>query len=176
MESFQKSLELKAIIHSVKDYEIPRVAQLTQKTNQFNLTTRRYSESEVRVFAEDACSEILTLSVKDKFGDLGLTGVFIAKFKGPLGIVDTLLLSCRILGRQLELAFVGECLQKLEQEKKLLRWQAEFLPTKKNQQVNDFWDKVGFNLDIESEDRKLYSMEKMSRDFLNINFILIETD
>ena len=142
--SYLGSLELRADIHPVKEHEVQRVAQLTQKTNQFNLTTRRYTEVQIRAFAEDPDAAVLALSVQDRFGDSGLTGVLIAVKEGSRIRVDELLLSCRILGRRLEHAFVHESIDRLDQEWGPDEWVAEYIPTSKNDQVARFWDQFGF--------------------------------
>jgi FkbH-like protein len=144
LESYLASLEQKATIHGATDSEVPRVAQLTQKTNQFNLTTRRYSDFDIRQFATagDAC--VHTLSASDRFGALGLVGVLIAKRQEDTAIVDNLLLSCRALGRELEIAFAIECMNNIADEWEITRWEAEYIPSAKNSQVADFWEKIGF--------------------------------
>lgn len=144
VEAYLESLELRADIHPVKDHEVQRVAQLTQKTNQFNLTTRRYTETQIRAFAADPDAAVLALSVQDRFGDSGLTGVLIAVREGSSIRVDDLLLSCRILGRRLEHAFVHESIDRLGQEWVPDEWVAEYIPTSKNDQVARFWDQFGF--------------------------------
>lgn len=121
-----------------------RVAQLTQKTNQFNLTTRRYSVADIEGFAASEDSAVYAMSVADRYGDMGLTGVLIARREGNVATIDTLLLSCRVLGRQLELAFVDQCLRLLTSDWGSVTWRADYLPTKKNIQVADFWDRMGF--------------------------------
>ena len=113
INEYLSSLDIRAIIHEVTDSEIVRVAQLTQKTNQFNLTTRRYSEPDINKFVENPLSIVFSLTIKDKFGDLGLTGVLIAYKTKDRVIIDTMLLSCRILGRKAEVAFVDYCLRYL---------------------------------------------------------------
>ena len=150
--------------------ELPRVAQLTQKTNQFNLTTRRYSVAEIQQFSSSAEAAIFSMSVADRFGDMGLTGVLIARREGGRGIVDTLLLSCRVLGRQLEYAFVDQCMLGLELDWRLEQWDAEYIATRKNAQVAEFWERVGFDLVQELDGHKSYTAKKFSRprDYLNI--------
>lgn len=143
-EDYLASLELKARIHCATEDELSRVAQLLGKTNQFNLTTQRHPESVVRELAGSAQAAVYTLSASDKFGDLGLVGVLIALRQGDTASVDTLLMSCRALGRKLEYAFVEHCLSALEQRWQVSSWRAAYLPTRKNGQVAGFWDSLGF--------------------------------
>jgi FkbH-like protein len=144
LEAFLESLDLSVTIHHVKMEEVPRVAQLTQKTNQFNLTTNRYSEAQIAGFVEDPTWEVITLSVSDKFGDSGLTGVLIARKDSDKCVIDSLLMSCRILGRKIEVAFVLRSLELLERVWQATTWQSSYAPTQKNQQVADFWQLMGF--------------------------------
>lgn len=111
---------------------------MTQKTNQFNLTTRRYSEADIRRI-EDGGGRVYTLSVRDRFGDSGITGCLIVAD----GAIDTLLLSCRILGRGIERAFLRTVLALLRREG-VATLSACYLPTAKNGQTARFYDREGF--------------------------------
>ena len=144
IEEYLASLNITTTIHEAKKHEIPRIAQLTQKTNQFNLTTKRYSEIQIESFVNDPSSSVFSLGVKDKFGDLGLTGVLIARKEGSNGIIDSYLLSCRILGRKLEVVFLRHCLSELEKKWDVKKWEAEYIATKKNRQTEDYWKNMGF--------------------------------
>jgi FkbH-like protein len=129
------------------DY-IPRVAQLTQKTNQFNLTTQRYTESQVRDFMLQGHDSIFTIFVSDKFGDSGLTGVAIVVQDAQhpeTAIIDSLLMSCRIIGRNIEYVFLNHIIQDIKARgyKKI---KASYVPTKKNAQVLSFYESRGFEL------------------------------
>lgn len=135
------SLGLKAHIHPAAEAELGRVAQLTQKTNQFNLTTRRYSEAEIRAMAADPACRLYSLTAEDKFGSYGLTGVLIARRQGDVVDIEALLLSCRILGRQFEDCFVAVCLADLAAGQPGTRFTAAYLPTAKNGQTARFWDR-----------------------------------
>ncbi len=136
--------------------DLARVTQLTQKTNQFNLTTRRYSEGQVEAMMNDAGTGVFAMSVRDRYGELGTTGVLIAMREGDSARVDTLLLSCRVLGRKLEFAFVDRCLARLEEDWGISEWRAEYLPTRKNGQVADFWERVGFSIDSQTDSMTAY--------------------
>jgi len=124
--------------------EVPRVAQLTQKTNQFNLTTRRYGEGEIARLHEDPDSLVLCLKAQDRFGDYGLTGVAIVVRKDKSAEIDTFLLSCRILGRRLEDVFLNRVLAAALAAWPVESASAEYLRTRKNAQVADFYERLGF--------------------------------
>lgn len=144
VEDYLASLETAATIHRMRPAEIARAAQLTQKTNQFNLTTRRYTDSDLQSFADRADAAVFTLSAADRFGDLGLVGVMIVERDGAAARIDSLLMSCRALGRGLEFAMVARCIEALEAEWDLREWRSEYVPTRKNGQVADFWIRNGF--------------------------------
>lgn len=127
-----------------------RIAELTQKSNQFNLTTRRYTVSEIDSLMGSEEADVYSIHVADKFGDAGLTGVVITRLVEPDSIsIDTFLMSCRVLGRGVELSFWNAIFRHaLELGRRSLI--AEYLPTAKNGQVRDFWDRLG--LDFVAED------------------------
>ena len=144
IDAYLASLELHAVVHRAPDTELGRVAQLVSKTNQFNLTTRRHTEAQIRELANSPAAGVFTMSARDWFGDLGLIAVLIARLEGQTAVVDSLLMSCRALGRKLELAFVDTCFAALERDWNIGTFEAEFLPTKKNAQVERFWDDSAF--------------------------------
>jgi FkbH-like protein len=156
VDEYLASLQTVASIHRVRPAEIARVAQLTQKTNQFNLTTRRYSERDIEALAERQDAAAFSLSVHDRYGDLGLVGVMVLERNGVIGRIDTCLMSCRALGRGLERAMVARCLDVMGRAWDVQKWQAEYIPTRKNMQVADFWTKNGFVPMGERADRKTY--------------------
>ena len=99
LDDFLNELDIRVKIKKSNDFLIPRISQLTLKTNQFNLTTRRYQEEEIRNLSNDTNFSVGCAQVLDKFGDNGVTGVYIVKKNEMYWIIDTFLLSCRIMGR-----------------------------------------------------------------------------
>jgi FkbH-like protein len=150
IETYYKSLEMIAEIKFVDEFSIPRVAQLTQKTNQFNLTTKRYTEADIKTLAEQHNSDVFYIKVYDKFGDSGIVGACILRYQGSKAVIDSFLLSCRILGRYVEDIFLRETL-KLAQKKGYSEVIGQFFATKKNSQAAQFYVKQGFS---EIEDTK----------------------
>ena len=145
LEGFLKSLEMAAIIEPVGPGNLDRVANLLAKTNQFNLTTRRHSRAEVARLGEAAGSIALVLRLRDKFGEQGIIGLVIAvpgKEEQSL-IIDSLLVSCRALGRGVEHALWAATVNRAYQ-KGVRKLQAEYVATGKNSLVADFYDKLGF--------------------------------
>lgn len=144
MDTYYKSLEMELEIRFPDDFSIPRVAQLTQKTNQFNLTTRRNSESDIKDLINSRESDVIYLRLKDKFGDSGIIGTCILKYKDKKAVFDTFLLSCRVLGRGVEDAFLIQAL-KLAKKQGCKTAIGEYYATRKNAQVEHFYSKQGFD-------------------------------
>jgi FkbH-like protein len=139
------ALEMVVTIEHANPFTIPRISQLTQKTNQFNMTTRRYTEEEIKSIAEDKNCLVFSVKVTDKFGDNGITGVAIVRKQKGSWSIETFLLSCRVIGRGVEdvmLAYIVENAQKAHAEKIV----AEFIPTKKNAPAKDFYRANGLTL------------------------------
>ena len=142
LEDFLKNLELSVTMSEVSDATLPRAAQLTQKTNQFNLTTKRYTEEQLKQFLADG-GKAWTVAAKDRFGDYGIIGLLMAKPKAAIWDIENFLLSCRILGKGVEQRVVDFFAKEAERGaiKDIL---AKYIPTSKNGQVEKFWDGVGF--------------------------------
>ena len=142
-EDFFRFLEQEAELEAVSDLTLARVAQLTQKTNQFNLTTRRYTEQQIAEMAKRPDWHIFSIRVKDRFGDHGLVGVAIAHDLGEQCEVDTFLLSCRVIGRTVETALLAH-IARSAAERGCKRLVGRFLPTRKNAPARDFYEQHGF--------------------------------
>jgi FkbH-like protein len=140
-EDFLKTLKLVTSILPVKESSIGRVLQMLKKTNQFNLTTKRHSESKVREFLNNSENILLTLSLSDRFGDQGIVGLVIALVDGTNIHVDSFLLSCRAIGRGVEQVLWASFLNEVNNKKANIY--AEYIRTPKNSQVSNFLDKQG---------------------------------
>lgn len=145
LEDYLRSLEIVATIGVPGPREIGRVAQLTQKTNQFNLTTRRYTEGDIERFLAAPDMGVYYLKLRDKVSDIGLIGVAITKPREDDGglEIDTFLMSCRALGRGAEDTLMARIAKDAAMNgyRELV---GAYLPTKKNEQVADFYAKRGF--------------------------------
>jgi FkbH-like protein len=128
-----------------------RIAQLINKTNQFNLTTRRYSEADVEEMEKSDSAFTLQVRLEDKFGDLGMIGVVICRADGgDRWDIDTWLMSCRVLGRRVEEAMLAEVVREARRYgiRQLI---GTYMPTAKNAMVRDHYAKLGFVTVEESE-------------------------
>ncbi|MGD9396204.1 MAG: HAD-IIIC family phosphatase [Candidatus Thorarchaeota archaeon] len=150
IEDFLRTLDLKVKIQPVDDFDTPRVVQLIGKTNQFNLTTRRYTDAEVRQFREDKDSIVYSMAVTDKFGDEGVVGVAIVKKKDDDWWIDSFLMSCRVIGRSAETALLARIVADARYGK-AKRVIGEFIPTKKNPPAADLYENHGFGMSTESD-------------------------
>jgi FkbH-like protein len=178
IEDYLASLEIELTMVKNNKTHMPRIAQLTQKTNQFNLSTCRYSESQINQFIEDKKYDVYAMFVKDKFGDNGLTGVCIVKEdeKNPKNvIIDSLLMSCRIIGRNIEFVYMNHIIKDLT-NKGYQTLKANYIPTKKNAQVEDFYDKLGLKLIDKIDGTKYYLLNIADFNPKKVEYIKINTE
>ncbi len=154
IDDFIKSLQIETTIRLNDPADLPRIAQMSQKTNQFNLTGKRYTDIELQEIIERN-GKVFSLSVKDKFGDSGLTGAAVVSLIGKEAHIDNLFLSCRILGRKIENTFVEQILLGLKEEP-LENVTAVYNKTSKNQLVENFYESVGFSVINRDELKKSY--------------------
>jgi FkbH-like protein len=143
LEDFLASLDMELTLSPLSARDIPRAAQLTQKTNQFNTTTRRYTEADLARMSADPSWFIRIGSLRDRFGDLGQILLLIARIEGEKATIDTFLMSCRAMGRGVENAAVAEIESELE-ENGVDRIEAIYIPTPKNSPVADLWPRMGY--------------------------------
>ncbi len=143
MEDFLKKLEMTMDIHFMKPEEEKRVTQLTNKTNQFNVTTKRYSEEEIHELATAEDSDIITVHMADKYGDQGLVAVLILKYEKEVAEIDTYLMSCRVMGRNAENEMMAR-IKGLLKQKGITTVKAAYIKTAKNAPVVDLFEKLGF--------------------------------
>lgn len=169
-DEFLKNLCLEGNVFSDINSHILRISQITQKTNQFNLTTMRLDENDIKKMIERG-DYIFPLQVKDKYGNHGITALIIASKTSNSGEIDlsTFLMSCRILGRDIEYEFLKWCLCKLSKDG-IEKVTASFIKTKKNNQVINLYDNAGFKLISKSNEYKKYEIDL--KNWINQNTII----
>jgi FkbH-like protein len=140
IDEFLAGLDLRVTISEPVPEQVDRIAQLTQRTNQFNFTTIRRNDGEIRRLVESGL-ECRAVEVRDRFGDYGLVGVMIFGGRGTALEVDTFLLSCRVLGRGVEHRMLNE-LSEIARSRQMSLIAATLAPTKKNQPARDFLEGV----------------------------------
>jgi FkbH-like protein len=146
LEDFLAGLELQLEFLPMTSAELPRVAQITQRTNQFNFTTVRRTENEVEQLCFAGEAECLVIRLRDRFGDYGLVGAMIFTRRPGLLDVDNVLLSCRALGRRVEHRMLSQ-LGRIAQEQGREQIRINFVPTPKNKPARDFLESIGANLE-----------------------------
>ena len=150
LDDYLKSLDMKLDLHLLKDDEVARAAQLCAKTNQFNLTTKRYTEADIRAMMSDARYRIYIASLTDKYGDYGRIALVIAELTGQgtekEAHIDTLLMSCRAMGRGVETEILSWT-EELLGDEGVNAVTGRYVPTEKNAPVKDFWYDMGYTCD-----------------------------
>jgi FkbH-like protein len=149
LNEYLKKLDIKIKIKLDDEVSISRISQLILKTNQFNLTTKRYQEEEIKEFVKNEKIIVGCSEVEDKFGENGITNVFIIKIKSNEWIIDTFLLSCRIMGRGIEEGIISKILE-IAKKKGIEKITASFIPTEKNKPAENFLKNYGFKKEGEN--------------------------
>ncbi len=165
LATYLRSLEMRACIRLVDGATVPRVAQLTQRTNQFNLTTRRYSEADIVRLEDASDSDVLYVRLADRFGDYGIVGAAILRHgveRPDRSEIDTLLLSCRVIGRGVEDAFLSACLE-LARQRGAASVCGRYAPTRKNRLVRDFYPERGFAMESDEGEETIYAFDLSER-------------
>lgn len=152
LNSYLAGLQMNMIWRPIDRIGLQRVVQLVNKTNQFNLTTRRYSESDVIGIISEPGTLALQLRLLDRFGDNGIIAVTIGRMQSNSDfLIDTWLMSCRVLGRQVEIATLNLLAAQARRlgAKRLI---GEYVPTQKNSMVREHYTKLGFTVITQRDD------------------------
>jgi FkbH-like protein len=158
MDAYLESLQMEATISEFTPVDVPRLAQLINKSNQFNLTTRRRTEADLHALLHDPGHVGFSVRLKDRFGDHGLISIVIGRKKDGVLEVDTWLMSCRVLKRQVEETALNE-LVRLAEKNSANQLAGVYLPTPKNEMVRDFYSRMGFTLSSENETRREFTLK-----------------
>ena len=142
-DEFLSSLGMVSEVNPFDEFSIPRIAQLTQRSNQFNLRTIRYIEEDIKKIASSDGYLTLCFTLKDKFGDYGLICAIILKKENDSLFIDTWIMSCRILKRGLE-SFVLNTIAVSAKQNGFKRLSGEYIPTAKNALVKSHYQELGF--------------------------------
>lgn len=158
------SLEMTAVIKPFESVYKARIAQLTNKSNQFNLTTKRYTQAEIENIANDENYITLYGKLIDRFGDNGVVSVVIGHIIENICHLELWLMSCRVLKRDMEYAMMDELVRHC-QKRKIQRIFGYYYPTDKNGMVKDFYALQGFNKILEECDNTVweYTIQKTYR-------------
>ena len=170
---YLRSLEMKAVIKPFEPLYVARIAQLTNKSNQFNLTTKRYSQEEI----EEAAGNRLTFygKLEDKFGDNGVVTIAIGRPQEDTLHVELWLMSCRVLKRDVELALLDAIVHRC-QARGLSRIKGYYYPTAKNAMVKNFYGNLGFEKLSEDENGNSIWEFKIPEEYENKNKVIEVTE
>ena len=142
-EEFLRSLDMRMVVARFDPYHLPRIAQLIQRSNQFNLTTHRYTEAECEALMKNEAVLPLYAKLSDRLGDHGLIGVIVLEPAGDELVIRDWLMSCRVLARGVEQQLMNLVVEHAR-ERGLARIRGEYIRTAKNQMVQDFFAGFGF--------------------------------
>lgn len=145
LDGWLDSLEIENDIHAALPGEVARIAQLSQKCNQFNVRTNRYSQAEVAAFQRDANRLLAAVRTRDKFGDMGLVAFVNVAISGSEAFIEDWVMSCRAMNRRIEFA-VEEWVERSLRSRGVRRLRAEWRKTPKNAPVERLFDAFGYEL------------------------------
>ena len=168
LADFITGLNLNIQIASIAEEQYERVAQLTQRTNQFNTTTIRRNEAELKSFLEKPNNQVFTVKVTDRFGDYGLVGALFTEIEDQTLTVDTLLLSCRVLARGVEHAMIAH-IGKWAGEKGISSINIPYKKTDRNEPIRNFLN--GFLPQYKDMDLKEFNFHLTADQAMNITYI-----
>jgi FkbH-like protein len=159
IEDFYRSLDMTIYLDRITPQVLPRAAQLTQKTNQFNTTTRRYSADQVKALCDDPGWVTATFGVRDRFGDNGVVGLAMARADDASMEIDTFLMSCRVINRTVETAMLAHICDEAR-ARGLSKVVGRLIPTPKNLPVRDLFERHGFRqVAVEANDVTVWTLD-----------------
>ena len=151
---------------------VARAVQLSQKTNQFNLTTRRYTASDIHRMLGDDTYMVESFFASDRYGDYGVTGLAVIKLDSDMAIIESFLMSCRVIGRNFEYSFFDQLVRQLK-VRGVRRIKGEYIATQKNVQVAGFYEELGFY--PVAPNGNLREIEVADYRFRNVSYIAIDS-
>jgi FkbH-like protein len=155
ISEYLKSLDMEATEGVVDDFHITRMSQLINKSNQFHLTGTRYTVSELEGLNADSNCVVRYFNLKDRFGDNGLISVIVMKCDGETLLIDTWVMSCRVLSRGME-EFICLAMISIAKDRGCKKILGRYVPSKKNQLVAGLYEKLGFEKCREDENHTSY--------------------
>lgn len=174
-KDYLRSLEMKAVIRPFESVYMARIAQLSNKSNQFNLTTHRYTQTEIEALAADTSYITLYGKLADRFGDNGVVSVIIGQVEEDRCRIELWIMSCRVLKREMEYAMMDVLVQKCS-ERGINKIYGYYYPTAKNNMVRNFYADMGFEKISEDSKGNTEWIYQMQKDDRNKNTVIqIET-
>jgi FkbH-like protein len=170
IDDYLKSLEMEVDIYIDDIRIVKRISQMTQKTNQFNLTTKRYTETDIENLIKSDNVTVMAFGMKDKFGDNGISGLVILDILIDKVYIDTFLLSCRVLGRNIEYRLMDAIID-LANKRRIKAIDSEYIKTLKNEQVVDLYDRFGFKIEQRVDNSCRYQLAINKYQSKNFDYI-----
>lgn len=174
-EDYVASLELEVELARNAEASVARISELTQKSNQFNVTTRRYTQAEILAAMASEDRDVYSFTVKDKFGSAGLTGVGVLRYEGDVAEVETFLMSCRVIGRGVELS-IWPHIARDAARRGCSYLRGRFIRSSKNSLVEDFFDRLGLVVEEGDDSARTYvsplsALEKQQFQWIKIHYV-----
>lgn len=158
-EEFLGKLEMQVGWEEISDVTLPRFSQLTNKSNQFNLRTCRYSEAEIDVMRKSDSYELYTVSLKDKFSNYGIIACVVLKFEDNCCVIENWVMSCRVLKKTVENYTIYKIVEAAK-KRRVNSIKAEFIQSKKNGMVRNLYDELDFVNEMDSDKIKKYILSE----------------
>ncbi len=170
-KEYLRSLTMNATIKKFDSIYLSRITQLTNKSNQFNLTTKRYTQSEIEQLSLD--QEYLTLygKLEDRFGDNGVVSIIVGKQENAILHIQLWLMSCRVLKRDMEFAMMDTLVHRCA-DRGIHEVKGYYYPTSKNSMVKDFYARMGFTKENEDENGNTIWYYKVDQTYQNQNHVI----
>ena len=144
-DGWLQSLGMKVLVERLNQKNLPRAAQLLNKTNQMNMQTRRMSEQELSDWAGAEGRRLWTFRLSDRFGDSGISGIISVDIKEDAAYIVDFVMSCRVMGRQLEKVMINTVVKYVNENKRSEEIVAEYMQTERNRPCMEFWEGSGFS-------------------------------
>jgi FkbH-like protein len=177
LAGYLTSLRTELEIRRARRDDFERVHQLFNKTNQFNVTTQRYSPAEVERCAASPMCELWVARARDRFGDLGTIAAILLKQDGRSFMIDSFLMSCRAMGRGMETALLNHVKTRFLEHRGLIDLRARYKPTPKNQPVETLFESHGVRvLETRSNGEKLYALGRSEAKLEKCDWIDVLTE
>ncbi|HCI29855.1 MAG: HAD-IIIC family phosphatase [Thermotogaceae bacterium] len=159
LDEFLEKLDMKIHLWRMKPENLKRATQLVQKTNQFNLTTKRYTEEQLAELMNDPSCDIFLARVEDKFGDNGTVFLLIGKKEGAKVVIDSMIMSCRVVGRFIEDRIMSYLEDKWFEDG-FEEIEGVYIKTERNKPVEDLFERLGYDVVYKDENKKVYRLTK----------------
>ncbi len=171
-EEYLKKLEMHISINNVDENSIARFTQLTNKTNQFNLRTQRYSEAEISRMMSDSKYELLTISLEDKFSNYGIIACVVLYYEGDVCRIINWVMSCRVLKKRVENYTIEKIVERAKAHGSNCV-EGEYIKSKKNEMVNTLYEDLGFSIINENDEQAEYVLDANAMsDYKQIYYLL----